>query len=436
MNSRKGIVMTNPSNNDLNARTNLRNFLCTVKNGFYNAATNPRKRNLLIVLLLLDALLCAVIYWPHNIPAVLNNIMVIFGIMTFICFVPLCAALIGYVPGALEMQRNFSRVGFVNHAGEAPYLIRMEFLDHNVVAYTYSCTGFPLKKWIDAQLVIETALNMLIESIHEGRDRRTITLHCVQPGHVFDLLRWSDTYVLRHNDNLLIVGRGLTGDIIIDLNKTPHILIGGNTGSGKTVLLRCILWQCIQQSDIVYIADFKGGVDFGKLWHRFSHIITTEKDLLELLNRLVDELEERKKLFVEADASNITDYFQKTNHFLNRIIFSCDEVAELLDKTGADKDRKELLSQIEARLSTLARQGRAFGIHLVLATQRPDANILPGQIKNNLNVRICGRADATLSTIIIGDGRAAEQIPSDAQGRFITADGTVFQAYYFDDSLV
>ena len=168
----------------------------------------------------------------------------------------------------------------------------------------------------------------------------------------------------------------------------------------------------------------------------FSHIITTEKDLLELLNRLVDELEERKKLFVEADASNITDYFQKTNHFLNRIIFSCDEVAELLDKTGAYKERKELLSQIEARLSTLARQGRAFGIHLVLATQRPDANILPGQIKNNLNVRICGRADATLSTIIIGDGRAAEQIPSDAQGRFITADGTVFQAYYFDDSLV
>ena len=121
---------------------------------------------------------------------------------------------------------------------------------------------------------------------------------------------------------------------------------------------------------------------------------------------------------------------------MNRIIFSCDEVAELLDKTGADKERKELLSQIEARLSTLARQGRAFGIHLILATQRPDANILPGQIKNNLNVRICGRADATLSTIIIGDGRAAEQIPSDAQGRFITADGTVFQAYYFDDSLV
>lgn len=86
-------------------------------------------------------------------------------------------------------------------------------------------------------------------------------------------------------------------------------------------------------------------------------------------------------------------------------------------KTGADKARKELLAQIEARLALIARQGRAFGIHLILATQRPDANILPGQIKNNMNIRdICGFGQAdTTSTIIIGDGRAAEQIPHDAQ---------------------
>ena len=68
--------------------------------------------------------------------------------------------------------------------------------------------------------------------------------------------------------------------------------------------------------------------------------------------------------------------------------------------------------------------------------QRPDANILPGQIKNNMNIRICGRADTTLSTIIIGDGRAAEQIPHDAQGRFLMEDGTVFQAYYFNDDTI
>ena len=186
----------------------------------------------------------------------------------------------------------------------------------------------------------------------------------------------------------------------------------------------------------MYIADFKGGVDFGRLWHRFAHIITEEKPLLEQLNQLVAILEERKKLFLDADVSNINDYFAKTGCFLNRYIFACDELGELFDKSGADKERKEFLSQIEARIATIARQGRAFGIHLILATQRPDANILPGQIRDNLTVRICGRANSILSTIVIGDGRAAEQIPFDAQGRFIMEDGTIFQSYYFDDSLI
>ena len=92
-----------------------------------------------------------------------------------------------------------------------------------------------------------------------------------------------------------------------------------------------------------------------------------------------------------------------------------------------------MLAQIESRLATLARLGRAFGIHLILATQRPDANILPGQIKNNLDFRVCGRADDILSGIILGNNSADDQIPKDARGRFITGDGTVFQAYLFDE---
>lgn len=236
--------------------------------------------------------------------------------------------------------------------------------------------------------------------------------------------------------DVMILGRGLTGDVIVDIDKTPHILIGGNTGSGKSVLVQCLLWQAIQQADVVYVADFKGGVDFSYVWQEFAYIITEETKLLVLLNHLADTLEERKRLFKEVDAANITEYREKSGDYMQRIVFACDEVAELLDKTGADKARKELLAQIEARLALIARQGRAFGIHLILATQRPDANILPGQIKNNMNIRICGRADTTLSTIIIGDGRAAEQIPHDAQGRFIMEDGTVFQAYYFNDDTI
>ena len=108
----------------------------------------------------------------------------------------------------------------------------------------------------------------------------------------------------------------------------------------------------------------------------------------------------------------------------------------MLDKTGADAGRKKLLAQIESRLSTIARQGRAFGIHLILATQRPDAAVIPGQIKTNMDFRGCGRADNVLSQIILDSTDAADQIPKDARGRFITGDGTVFQGYLFDESAI
>lgn len=68
----------------------------------------------------------------------------------------------------------------------------------------------------------------------------------------------------------------------------------------------------------------------------------------------------------------------------------------MLDKTGLEKKQKEQLGLIESSLSVIAHQGRAFGIHLILATQRPDANILPGQIRNNIDCRVCGRADTIL----------------------------------------
>lgn len=425
--------MTNLNKNELSSRTNLRNLIATAKAGLHNAVTYPCKRRNLLALLLLGAVLCAAIYGPYHLHGALGSIFIAPVAFTYLCWAVFGLVVVGYIPGALDMQHNFARVGFVNSAGEAPYLIQKE--QHgNVVTYTYRCTGFPVSLWADKQLELESALNMLIASVEEGKDRRTVTLCCVPPEHAFDTAEWHDRYINYNEDNLLLLGRGLTGDIIINIDKTPHILIGGNTGSGKSVLTKCLAWQTVLQGDVVYVADFKGGVDFPRAWQEFAYIITNEQKLLVLLNRLADTLEKRKQLFKEIDAANITEYREKSEDYMQRIVFVCDEVAELLDRTGADKERKELLAQIEARLALIARQGRAFGVHLILATQRPDANILPGQIKTNMNIRICGRADTTLSTIIIGDGRAAEQIPHDAQGRFLMEDGTVFQAYYFNDA--
>lgn len=185
---------------------------------------------------------------------------------------------------------------------------------------------------------------------------------------------------------------------------------------------------------MVCIADFKGGVDFPPVWHEKCRMCFEEADLPAMLDMLTAAIKSRKELFKGAGCSNLDTYIKATGDRLPRYIFACDEVAEVLDKTGRSKEDKELLGQIENRLATIARQGRAFGVHLILATQRPDATIIPGQIRNNMDFRVCGRAESVLSQIILDNTSAADQIPKDARGRFILHDGTIFQAYWLDES--
>ena len=247
-----------------------------------------------------------------------------------------------------------------------------------------------------------------------------------------EVLKWKDSY-LSPKSFVLVLGESYTGPITVNLAHIPHILLGGSTGSGKSVLLKLLLMQALRKGAEVYIADFKGGVDFPKVWHEKCRMCFTEEDLRYTLDQLVTVLEYLKSVFKALGCPNIDAYNETTGQPLPRLIFACDEVAEMLDKTGADNERKKLLAQIENKLSTIARQGRAFGIHLILATQRPDATIIPGQIRNNMDFRVCGRADSVLSQIILDNTSAAEQIPKDARGRFITGDGTVFQGYLFDE---
>ena len=247
-----------------------------------------------------------------------------------------------------------------------------------------------------------------------------------------EVLKWKDSY-LSLDSFVLVLGESYPGPVTVNLAHIPHILLGGSTGSGKSVLLKLLLMQALRKGAEVYIADFKGGVDFSKVWHEKCRMCFAEEDLCNILDQLVEELERRKSAFKALGCPNIDAYNEIAERPLQRLIFACDEVAEMLDKTGADSERKKLLAQIENKLSTIARQGRAFGIHLILATQRPDATIIPGQIRNDMDFRVCGRADSVLSQIILDNTSAAEQIPKDARGHFITGDGTVFQGYLFDE---
>lgn len=333
-------------------------------------------------------------------------------------------------------QEEFQRIGLTNSAGETPYLLRKERDKGNprITVWIFEPNGISLKEWQDKQAKIETALNLTITDLRYSKGKRQIWLYAVPAeSDLPEMLVWKDEY-LSDKSFVLTLGEGFTGPVTVDLAKIPHILLGGSTGSGKSVLLKLLLMQSLKKGAVVCIADFKGGVDFPKAWRQKCRMCFDEQDLLDLLTALVNELERRKALLIETSYSNIDEYNRGTGAHLERYIFACDEIAEVLDKTGMDNARKKQIGQFETRLSTIARQGRAFGIHLILATQRPDADILNGQIRNNLDCRICGRADAILSQIILGNGDAAEKIPKHARGRFLLHGGTLFQAYWFDEA--
>lgn len=326
-------------------------------------------------------------------------------------------------------------IPFVNGAGMPPELIRIrsDRKHPNVNIWEFFPVGIPLIKWENCQEALETLLDVTIIKMtyHQGKSR--IRVYAIPADiELPQLLLWNDSF-LSQKSFVLTLGESLLGPVTVDLAKIPHILLGGSTGSGKSVLLKLLLMQAVKKGAKVCIADFKGGVDFPPVWHENCRMCIEESDLLKLLTELVDELERRKQLFREVRCSNIDAYNKATDEGLQRYIFACDEVAEVLDRTNRSGAGKEFYGKIESKLSVIARQGRAFGIHLILATQRPDAALIPGQIRTNLDCRICGRADAILSEIILGDGEAARQIPKDARGRFLLHDGTLFQAYWFEE---
>ncbi|MWV44039.1 hypothetical protein GRF59_10375 [Paenibacillus sp. HJL G12] len=328
--------------------------------------------------------------------------------------------------------------GFTNHSHEPPLLLAKYKHPKNpkLTIWEFDENETSLSTWENKKDNIKGALIDTILHVKQSRNGRRVILTTVSPRSMLPpILRWQDNYLSKESFEL-ILGESLIGRETVNLAKIPHILLGGSSGSGKSLLLKLLLMQAMKKGAEVYIADFKGGVDFSRVWHQKCRICFDENDLLDLLTSLTNELQRRKAALREEECVNNDEYNAATYSHLKRIIFACDEIAEILDKTGFSKERKELISQIESHLSVIARQGRAFGMHLIIATQRPSADILSGQIRSNIDCRICGRADNILSQIILDSTEAAEQIPKDAQGRFITNTGLIFQSYLFDDNEV
>ena len=423
-------------------QTRRRNMAIRIKCGAKAMFASPLKLAIFIAYFPVMILIKSVYteFYCHNGNTIAERLVVNFSPYYYPIIIIAGALLIIIIFGlsisAENIKNEFLRIGLNNKAGEAPVLIskRKDKTNPSIMIYEFDGAGIPVSEWNDKKESIEAILNIYITKIKMGKNKRSIVLYAISSDNGLpNFIEWDDKYMVK-DSSTLVLGKGIAEPVTVNLAKIPHVLLGGSTGSGKSVLLKLLLMQAIKKNIVVTIADFKGGVDFPPIWHKKCNICTDEEELLQILTALVEALKSRKLILKESGCANIDEYNKLTGNNLQRFIFACDEIAEVLDKTGLTKEQKELVTKIESKLSIIARQGRAFGIHLILATQRPDANILSGQIRNNIDCRACGRADTVLSQIILDSPAAAEQIPKDAAGRFILYDETVFQAYIFDET--
>lgn len=185
--------------------------------------------------------------------------------------------LMGTTAKAKKAEQALYEIGVVDSMGKAPILLSKKNDKNGMILEFYS-PRLPFYVYERQRAEIETAMNIKVISVEVGKDMQHVNIKAINSDtSVSQMILWDDSH-LNTNDFVIKLGESYFGDESIDLNSIPHLLIGGASGSGKSKLLKLILMQSIKKGAVIYLADFKGGVDYTKVWHdKCSIIIEAEK---------------------------------------------------------------------------------------------------------------------------------------------------------------
>ena len=224
----------------------------------------------------------------------------------------------------------------------------------------------------------------------------------------------------------LALGKTISNEtFVVDLAKMPHLLMAGATGQGKSVGLNVILTSLLYQkhpAEVKFVLVDPKKVEltlFSKIERHYlaklpdtdEAIITDNTKVINTLNSLCIEMDERYELLKKAMVRNIKEYNQKYkkrqlnpedgHKFMPYIILVVDEFADLIMTAG---------KEVEAPIARLAQLARAIGIHLIIATQRPSVKVITGMIKANFPARMAFRVTSNIDSRTILDAGGASQL--------------------------
>lgn len=224
----------------------------------------------------------------------------------------------------------------------------------------------------------------------------------------------------------MALGKTISNEtFVVDLAKMPHLLMAGATGQGKSVGLNAILTSLLYSkhpAEVKFILVDPKKVEltlFNKIERHYlaklpdteEAIITDNTKVINTLNSLCIEMDDRYELLKDAMVRNIKEYNTKFkarklnpengHKFLPYIVLVVDEFADLIMTAG---------KEVEAPIARLAQLARAIGIHLIIATQRPSVNVITGIIKANFPARIAFRVTSKIDSRTILDSQGADQL--------------------------
>ncbi len=236
---------------------------------------------------------------------------------------------------------------------------------------------------------------------------------------------FAETYQTLNREHYVPVALGVDAHgntISLDLNKMPNILIGGTTGSGKSVLLHNFILSLIGGDSIIYLIDPKM-VEFScyKGVSSVRRIVHSAEEATDIIEDITKIMEERFVFLQRSKTRSAKEYNAKAKRktFMEPIVLVIDEWADL---TLQDK-------LIQKKLCLLAQKGRAAGISIILATQRPSATVISGLMKANFPARIALKVASAVDSRIILDTGGAEKISDIGTGLYL--DGTLSEPKLF-----
>lgn len=298
-----------------------------------------------------------------------------------------------------------SKSKFTNNLGKTIKILKYYEKDYGYCLYVELPYGYTQKQLQDDLSVFREGLR--VNSILVEAKGNQAILRCIK-GYQF-----KEYKPIKLRANELLIGDGITKPILVDMNKFPHMLIGGETGTGKSRILLAILTNLINSCSNVQIYLLQARKNDLGVFNNCKQVVCNSRDLIEVvnsLNKINKECIRREKLIDNTKGYySIKDYNQANREQLDYIYVVIEEFSFLNPSRGDYKEDKKIKNECLMLIKNIVNVGRSSGVFLITALQKPTNSSIPSDIKAQLVTRVSLKiSDSPASIVILGNGNATD----------------------------